>query len=510
MDPPAAIVDRCWTVPFVAACSTFLFAIPHTNSGLFYIFFMDKFGITREIASWPKTVVWAITPFMGFTIAAVQDKVSLPNMILASAVLCPAAVMASAFVPNMAWMIVTLGVFYGLAFGILLVATSIYIVTYFNEYRCVAAGINFLGGSLTGIVGPSLLLQCVSAYGLQGALLITGALMLNLIPLALILREPRPCTWQLCLPRRKSKQAKRTDTSQRASSTPADNTDAHQTLIRDPKLPCRNEQLSDVQSKGPEKVARNETALIEAEPLVQSVVVTSVSEGVGLLEQFRKTLVTPAFYVLSVAMIALDFTFPFLGSTIIDYGSDKGVALGDATQLVIWLCLGGFCGFLVVSTLSDKVVRSRCCMGSLSFALLAIFFLVIPHVSGLTALSAVTFAAGVQLGYISTLKPVLVADYLGVHSMGMSWGLMGLASLPVAFCEPAILGAFRDKGGSYDNLYRACAAVALFAALVLLLQACFDAKKKNKVIESASPEEKRNQQKVYCKVRNTATMREFC
>ncbi|KAH9377527.1 hypothetical protein HPB48_013038 [Haemaphysalis longicornis] len=63
-----------------------------------------------------------------------------------------------------------------------------------------------------------------------------------------------------------------------------------------------------------------------------------------------------------------------------------------------------------------------------------------PHAILFAAVAAVTFIAGIQQGYLATLKPVLVADYLGVQRVAMSWGLMGVAALPLTFCEPAIVG----------------------------------------------------------------------
>ncbi|KAH7958911.1 hypothetical protein HPB49_006480 [Dermacentor silvarum] len=110
---PPVPMDCCWSVPILSACASLLFTMPDTNGGLLYVLFMERFGVSREIASWPHTIATLMTNFMGFVIGAVQRKISVYTMLLFGSVLCPAAVIASAFVPNMTWMMVTLGCLYG-------------------------------------------------------------------------------------------------------------------------------------------------------------------------------------------------------------------------------------------------------------------------------------------------------------------------------------------------------------------------------------------------------------
>lgn len=90
-----------------------LVSIPQTNSGLLFVMFMNAYDVDRQTASWPRTIHTATTSLMGFALGAIQHRVSIHSTILAGALLCPVAIIASAFVPNMAWMSVTLGLLYG-------------------------------------------------------------------------------------------------------------------------------------------------------------------------------------------------------------------------------------------------------------------------------------------------------------------------------------------------------------------------------------------------------------
>lgn len=113
LQPSPAFIDSCWTVPIITGFTCLLISIPQTNSGLLFVLFMDTFGVDRESAAWPKTIHTATTSVMGFALGAIQHEVSIHSTILAGAIVCPLAIIASAFVPNMTWMCVTLGLLYG-------------------------------------------------------------------------------------------------------------------------------------------------------------------------------------------------------------------------------------------------------------------------------------------------------------------------------------------------------------------------------------------------------------
>ncbi|XP_065296020.1 uncharacterized protein [Dermacentor albipictus] len=57
--------DKCWGVPLSLAGAGFLVGMPWSWFGLLLVFFVEKFGITREEASWPKSVATTITNISG-------------------------------------------------------------------------------------------------------------------------------------------------------------------------------------------------------------------------------------------------------------------------------------------------------------------------------------------------------------------------------------------------------------------------------------------------------------
>nr|XP_050028390.1 monocarboxylate transporter 9-like [Dermacentor andersoni] len=358
-----------------------------------------------------------------------------------------------------------------------MISTSIYIVSYFDKYRSFATGIQYLGISLSGIIGPSVLSKIAATYGLEGTMLLAGGVTLNLLPLTLLLRHPRPVELR-CWRRWK----KNCDIKATAASACVEHVD--ETLLHgaaDPHI--GSIQLEDEDNK--EVMTTITTTVAQDSQYGQEVHCSQVSyapedrkDKFGVISQVLHVLRMPTFYIILVPVIAADITLPMLAFTIVDYALDKGVPLDFAATLVSCQCAGGFCGRLVIPLLSDRSPRGRCVIGSCSFVLISLCFLLMPHVTNFAAVGAVVFIAGAQQGYLATIKTVLVADYLGVQKVAVCWGIMGLLSMPLTFCEPYIIGAFRDTQGSYDNLYRLCGGVDLVAALLLSVQIFRDSRKR--------------------------------
>ncbi|KAH6932094.1 hypothetical protein HPB50_002849 [Hyalomma asiaticum] len=364
----------------------------------------------------------------------------------------------------------------GIGLGFITIATSMYIVSYFEMYRSFATGLQYLGISLSGVIGPSILSSVALKYGIEGTMLLVGGVTMNLVPLTLLLRHPTPIKWHDC------RWWKRKDMNEdHMGVKPVAH--VHKTLLHS----TVERGVEDVHTRSgeneDEKEPKAETTLVEARDTLResqirySQIPRVPEEGIkkwGVISQVVVVLRTPTFYMILLPIVAADMTLPLFSCTIVDYAGDKGVPLDVAAVLVSCQCAGGFCGRLVIPLISDRTPSGRCAVGSVTFLLIALCFVVMPHVISLAAIAAVTFIAGAQQGYLATIKTVFVADYLGVNKVAVCWGITGFLSMPVLFCQPYIIGAFRDRQGSYDNLYRLCGAVDVVAALMLVVQVFLD------------------------------------
>ncbi|XP_065296083.1 monocarboxylate transporter 14-like isoform X3 [Dermacentor albipictus] len=184
--------DKCWGVPLSLSGAAFLVSMPWSWFGLLLVFFVEKFGITREEASWPKSVATTITNISGLGVYGFQRYINTYHVVLLSTILTSVAFISAAFAPNMIWMTVTVGALHGFGHGIFLTASVIYTLQHFDKYRSVATSFIFISYGLSAIVSQFVLSGLVDAYALEGALLVFGAMVLNSTALVMLAKTPYP------------------------------------------------------------------------------------------------------------------------------------------------------------------------------------------------------------------------------------------------------------------------------------------------------------------------------
>ncbi|CAN8015709.1 unnamed protein product, partial [Ixodes persulcatus] len=77
-----------------------------------------------------------------------------------------------------------------LGVGLTLLTLSIILTMHFDRYRSLALGFKYAGWSCSGILFPKLLAFLEQEYGFRDALLIFGAISMNIPAFTLLLKEP--------------------------------------------------------------------------------------------------------------------------------------------------------------------------------------------------------------------------------------------------------------------------------------------------------------------------------
>lgn len=172
------------------AASAFLICMPWTWFGVLLVFFVEKFHITRETASWPKSIATMLSPLSGLVVYALQRRIKTFYIVLLSTILTSAAFTLSAFAPNIFWMTITLGVIHGLGHGLFLTSSTIYTLLHFNKYRAIATSFIFIAFGLSAVVSQFVLTGLVEVYYLEGALLLYGAILMNSFVIVMLARNP--------------------------------------------------------------------------------------------------------------------------------------------------------------------------------------------------------------------------------------------------------------------------------------------------------------------------------
>ncbi|XP_049519519.1 monocarboxylate transporter 4-like isoform X1 [Dermacentor silvarum] len=431
-------LDTCWGVPVATACITFLSCIALSSYGYLYVLLMEKHHVGREQAAWPQSALVASGGCAGLLVSVVQKKFAIYHITLLGGIMASAGVVASSFAPNIAWLSLTFGVIQGAGIGTTLLGVAMYLLLYFDKYKATVTAIKDVGTVVAGVAAVPWTSLLVKEYGLQGSLLLTGGFMIHIVPLVMLLKTPRPI--QIC---QGKKESTMTMSSQQA------NADITPTVEIATELVIQKEQF--VPSPNKKRLA-------------------SSSSPPSVFTVFKWF----PFSVLVLLQVIADYSIVTFMTTIVDYAGDKGAELERAKMIIMFTALGQAVGRVVVPLASDKISFSRSPIAVACLLAMAVCFGVITCVSAFEEIVVLACLAGVAQGYIQCIRPVLVADHVGMDRFSLCCGIAGLFGAPVCLSGPAILGFFRDKRGSYDRLYFMLAGLNLGVGMlftVLVFQA---------------------------------------
>lgn len=279
----------------------------------------------------------------------------------------------------------------GTGFGITLVALSVTLVTYFDKYRGVATGFKYAGWSLSGILFPKILSYLQDKYGIQGTLLIYSAMAMHCTAFVLLLPNPS---------RAKKRDNKR---QQRAARNSVDDS------VQNAR---RNSNTTDVCA------ARKKRDLPDT------------------LLLFKM----PIFYAMIVYCAWADYSMSAVTPTLVDHIMDKGSSKEKAENMIVYTAATELVGRLLIPLLADKKLLGRSTLVMSTFFCLTVTSFVLPELNEYSHIVTVCAVQSLLLGCVTTMKGVLLADYIGVSRVSVTFGLAGVLVLPFTFINPAIIG----------------------------------------------------------------------
>ncbi|KAL1475410.1 hypothetical protein MTO96_037308 [Rhipicephalus appendiculatus] len=143
-------------------------------------------------------------------------------------------------------------------------------------------------------------------------------------------------------------------------------------------------------------------------------------------------------------------------NNVVAYAVDKGAELPLADSLVMYAAVSGIVGRLSLPMVSDTLGLSRDVFAACNLLVVALCLALLAEVSSHALVTTLVVGVSLSAGSVLAMKPVLVAEYVGVAMMTATWGVMGF---------------FRDGMGSFDNLYRLHSALNILIASILFVLA---------------------------------------
>ncbi|KAH7955633.1 hypothetical protein HPB52_001964 [Rhipicephalus sanguineus] len=316
--------------------------------------------------------------------------------------------------------------------GMLFVVIPTVINEHFIRYKGLAMGINFAGATMGTFIFPKFLELTTSHYGFKSALLLFGALCLNAVAFSLFLRQP---SWL----KKKLKEQKEQQAQEEKLRRKADTT---------------GHTANGCRIAIPNGSADGETNVNKRE-----VVPGSFRHGLTVFS-------CPMFYVVVYSYIAFSFAFECYISLLVDFAIDRGISVSHAVTVLSTSSVADLVGRLTLPALADRGYFTRQALMTISFAWMGSLYLMLPLAESYAVVFAMATAIAFCIGTTVVLFSVLCAEYVGIERVSMAYGMVSASAGMTSLAKPLVIGYFRDKVGSYDNLFRLCGSTVTLGAII--------------------------------------------
>lgn len=502
MDSP-----RSWAV--AAACcwiNVFTFALVR-SAAVVYVALLRTFPVTREQASWPVNLS-VVCYFLTGPIAGVLARyIPIWKLTVIGCLGGSLAVSVCVFAQSMIFLDIFLGVTHGTCIG-LLALFSVVINQHFHRYRAMASGISNAGFTIGGLIFPPVIQLLADHYGIRGALLLVGALMLNSVAGAFLQRTaPKAQTETPRTPLRGDDATSTGDTVQYPEEVDAmikRCEESEDRSLRGNVAVVTETEFSDIKdepgthgddgvngvhfqikssgTKGHDVGSDEEDGdsaklrVLDAQGSSQPKVVKNLTPGVtikkGAPSRKRSPLLSfllfPAFYLISFSLSIILFNMSTYMTVIVDFAVDRGVSKWNAVYLIFAYAVADLLARLGSGWITDRKYLLKSTMMGSHFVLWGASLYVMPLCSQYYCHVALSVLSGWCNGSTLILIAVFFMELVGIDKLGVCFGIATTFAGLLGLARPSLIGLYRDVHGDYEGLFGLIGGVTLGMSLLWL------------------------------------------
>ncbi|KAH6931856.1 hypothetical protein HPB50_001187 [Hyalomma asiaticum] len=421
-----------WMTAGACALATFFGVGGRRSSGFLYVAILDTFSATRTQAAWPIILLGGVLLLTGLIAGPLAHRYTPRPVAIVGGSIGALGLMVSYFATNTEYLVFSLGIVHSIGSGMLFVVIPTVINEHFIRYKGLAMGINFAGATMGTFVFPKFLELTTRQYGFKSALLLFGGLCLNAVAFSLFLRQPSWLKKKL-----KEEKEKRAEEKKLRGMT---GTSGH------PANGCRVDILNGV---GDGSASEKKGELVPG----------SFRHGLTVFS-------CPMFYVVMYSYIAFSFAFECYISLLVDFAIDRGISVSHAVTVLSTSSVADLVGRLTLPALADRGYFTRQSLMTISFAWMGSLYIMLPLAESYAVVFAMATAIAFCIGTTVVLFSVLCAEYVGIERVSMAYGMVSASAGMTSLAKPLVIGYFRDKVGSYDNLFRLCGSTVTLGAII--------------------------------------------
>lgn len=438
----------CWPVAACAAIYVFFGMMLAKSESVLYVGFMDMLQANREDASWPLTLAIITSqlagPLYGLLGLWLSDRV----LLIAGALLCSLPVMACALTKSLGLIIFLYGVLYGLGVACEEVLPFTVVARHFVRLRGTAMSLLFVVTAVSGFVSPLFVEMLRENLEFPTALLILGALELNMLFGCIFVNRVPPNS-DSAAAGRDGGDNEEDDIITEAPVPPARRrTSSFHTASL--AHSCSKEIVESITA--PRLTARAQRPH-EAEPLLPQ---QPESAGKKFVRNLRLLASVPFVHVAASRAVSVFVLSSFL-LTAVDFGTDNGLVGYQAVALVTASAVGDLVARIVTGLVLDYKILSGDSLMLCTFASQAAALAILGLVKNYWFLVASCFVSGLSAGSRIFASTIMVAELFDERALPLSLGVTNFFAGVFCLARPSLIGFARDVIGSYDPLYIAFA-----------------------------------------------------
>ncbi|CAH1257350.1 SLC16A12 [Branchiostoma lanceolatum] len=156
--------------------------------GVLFLAFRQQFGASSAETAWVTSIMMCVMFLLAPFATALASTIGSRPIIMLGGVLSAAGCIIGAFASRVYHLYLALGCLTGLGCALTVSPMMAILGQYFSRRRAVANSLALLGASITSMTLPLLFQYLLDEYGLKGALLILGGVMLQVIVAGALIR----------------------------------------------------------------------------------------------------------------------------------------------------------------------------------------------------------------------------------------------------------------------------------------------------------------------------------
>ncbi|XP_063771689.1 monocarboxylate transporter 14 [Pseudophryne corroboree] len=467
-------IDGGWA--WMVVLSSFLVHVLVMGSqmalGVLNMEWLEEFNQSRGLTAWVSSLTMGITLIVGPFIGLFINTCGCRKTAIIGGFLTSLGWVLSAFATNVHFLFLTFGVTAGIGSGMVYLPAVVMVGQYFQKRRALAQGLSTTGTGFGTFLITVLLKYLCAEFGWRNAMIIQGAVTLNLCVCGALMR-PLDC---------------REKYSVEKAGGHSDNREVSLLDAERANNPLHDEEGRDFKTDKKEKWNKedtsNEIVLKNTNKLsiLKSLTRMTVTVRSGFWAWYSSyfgaaSLFTNKVFVAFVmwALLAYcSFVIPFihLPEIVELYGMAEQNNVFPLTSII---AIVHIFGKIVLGFLGDLSCVSAWNVFIASNFTLGVCILILPLMHIYAGLAVVCALIGFSSGYFS-LMPVVTEDLVGIKQLANAYGIIICANGISALLGPPFAGWIYDITQKYDYSFYVCGLLYMVGIICLLLEPCLQPK----------------------------------